>query len=159
MFIYKASNKINGKIYIGQTTVSIKKRWIDHCKPSRGKVSAISNAIQKHGRENFTIEEIDGANSLSELNYLEKYYICKFNSLSPSGYNLQIGGNNTVLSKEYIINRSKPIVDITTGNIYKNIYEAAKKFNKKPDNILDNVRNKTAICANRSFKYRFQAFK
>lgn len=92
MLIYKITNKINGKEYVGQTTRSLKERWWEHLKPSRSKKSALTLAIQKYGKENFIIEEIDGANSLSELNYLEKHYIYMYKSLTPNGYNLLSGG-------------------------------------------------------------------
>lgn len=85
MLIYKITNKINGKVYIGQTIRSLKKRFNEHC---NNKKSTISKAIQKYGKENFTIEEIDGANNQSELNYKEWLLIYKFNSLTPNGYNI-----------------------------------------------------------------------
>jgi group I intron endonuclease len=92
MFIYKITNKINKKYYIGQTICSLQKRWREHC--SSNKCTALSRAIKKYGKENFVIEEIDGANNLSELNYKEWLYILKFNSVAPKGYNLKEGGNN-----------------------------------------------------------------
>lgn len=91
MFLYKITNKTNGKIYIGQTRCSIFHRFYQHCMPS-SKSTAIRNAIQKYGKHNFTIEEIGGANSQSELNYLEWFNIIKHNSLAPNGYNLIDGG-------------------------------------------------------------------
>ena len=93
MFIYKITNIVNGKIYVGQTVKNIKYRWSSHSNPSSN-CKAISSAIRKYGKENFTIEEIDGANSLSELNYLEKHYICLYNSLAPNGYNIRKGGGS-----------------------------------------------------------------
>ena len=58
MYIYKITNKINKKIYIGQTTRSIEERWKGHCKPSMTARSLISRAIQKYGKENFIIEHV-----------------------------------------------------------------------------------------------------
>lgn len=98
MIIYRITNKINNKVYIGQTIRDIKIRWQQHCKSNR--CSAISNAIQKYGKENFLVEEIDGANSLSELNYLEQHHIHMHNSLVPNGYNLMTGGRNSSPSSE-----------------------------------------------------------
>lgn len=96
MFIYKITNNINGKVYIGQTTVSIAKRWKGHCKPCMVNRSSLSRSIQKYGKENFKIEEIDGANSQAELNYKEWLYVYKFNSLNRNkGYNIREGGGNT----------------------------------------------------------------
>lgn len=92
MIIYKITNNITGKIYIGQTTKSLNDRWSAHCSSKKG--TAISLTIRKYGKENFTVEEIDGANSLTELNYLEEHYIYMHNSLAPFGYNLMSGGGN-----------------------------------------------------------------
>ena len=87
-------NNVNGKLYIGQTTDILKNRFMDHKKPSNNRHPALFAAMNKHGRENFTIHELDKANSLEELNLLEPYYIDKFNTLAPNGYNLQSGGGN-----------------------------------------------------------------
>lgn len=98
MIIYKVTNTINGKVYIGQTINSLSRRWNGHC-GSRSK-SAISLAIKKYGKENFIIKEIDGANSLTELNYLEEHYIYINNCIAPNGYNLTNGGLNHIRSEE-----------------------------------------------------------
>jgi len=99
MIIYKITNLLSGKIYIGQTIQKMTTRWSRHCSNNRG-TSAISNAINKYGRDNFTIEEIDGANSQSELNYLEKHYICNLNSKFPNGYNIKDGGGQVGRPKQ-----------------------------------------------------------
>lgn len=96
MIIYKVTNNINGKVYIGQTKNTIEKRIKEHS--TRGNL--LFQAIKKYGIENFTIEEIDGANSLSELNYLEQHYIYTNNCIVPTGYNLRIGWNNSTFSLE-----------------------------------------------------------
>ena len=99
MFIYKITNNITKKVYTGQTIRCVDKRWSEHCKKNSGCL-AVYSTIKKHGKGNFTIEEIDGANSQSELNYLEDFYICKFNTLSPNGYNLKRGGKVSGISKD-----------------------------------------------------------
>jgi group I intron endonuclease len=102
MIIYRITCLINGKIYIGQTTGSLSKRWKRHtweCTKNR-KAMAITNAIVKYGEENFTIEEIDEASSLEELNEKEIFYISLHKSLSPIGYNLSSGGGNFKFSDE-----------------------------------------------------------
>lgn len=91
MKIYKITNKINGKCYIGQTIMSTpKKRWTAHC--CRTSKSIISQAIQKYGKENFTFEVIAEASSLEELNEMEKFNIAANRSLAPEGYNIASGG-------------------------------------------------------------------
>lgn len=98
MFIYKITNKLNGKVYIGQTIRAVSIRFSKHCNNSRKTI--ISSAIKKYGKDNFIIEEIDGANSQSELNYKEWLWICKSNSLAPNGYNAVEKSITQTLSRE-----------------------------------------------------------
>jgi len=97
--IYKITNLINNKIYIGQTVRSLQDRFRGHInqaesnKKSKDKM-VLCRAIQKYGKDNFIIEEIDKASSQEELNDLEIYYICKYDSLAKNGkgYNIAKGG-------------------------------------------------------------------
>lgn len=98
--IYKITNLINGKIYIGQTIKSIEHRWNGHCTKSRIKKSAITAAIFKYGVENFIIEQIDSAMTYNELNQKEYDWIIKENCLAPNGYNLRDGGMMGSVSEE-----------------------------------------------------------
>jgi len=100
MFIYKITNLTNAKVYIGQTINSVDKRWKEHCKVSRAKVSSIALAIQKYGKDNFTIEVVYTATSIEELNIKEQQYISEFDSMAPKGYNLTSGGLNYEVSEE-----------------------------------------------------------
>ena len=124
MFLYKITNKINGKIYIGQTINSIGKRWHNHCRKNHG-CSAISNAIRKYSKENFTIEEIGGANSQSELNYRGWLLIHNLNSKAPNGYNLKEGGGSK-------------------GKFHQSVVEKMKK--QRNTEIYKNKQSKKAIC-------------
>lgn len=98
--IYKITNSINGKIYIGQTAVSIEQRFNGHkialeaYKEDKYKhKSHLYNAMSVYGFENFYIEQIDSADSPEELNELEKYYIENLNTRDDSiGYNIAPGG-------------------------------------------------------------------
>jgi group I intron endonuclease len=99
MIIYLITNKVNGKQYVGQTMRKLSQRWTEHNSSKKGCV-VLSNAIKKYGRDGFTIEEIDKASSLEELNEKEKYFINKYNTLSPNGYNLSTGGNAPIFSEE-----------------------------------------------------------
>ncbi len=76
--IYKITNIINGKIYIGQTTATLESRFYSHCQFNRNKDnSVIFKAIKKYGKENFKIEKIDCAYSEDELNKKEINYFTK----------------------------------------------------------------------------------
>lgn len=90
MIIYKITNRVNSKIYIGVTTRSLEKRWRDHCKDAKyNKPHHLSRAIRKHGEENFIIEQIDTASDIKELINKEAEYIKQFKSWDRNiGYNL-----------------------------------------------------------------------
>lgn len=92
MIIYKITNNVNGKIYIGQTIRTLEERFTEH---KRNKKSLISKAFKKYGIENFTIEQIDTAESIDELNELEFKYIREYDCITPNGYNQCEGGGNT----------------------------------------------------------------
>lgn len=105
MIIYKLTNKINNKIYIGQTIQSFDDRMRGHLYDAMYRKntsdSRLANAIRKYGFDNFEKEIIDQAETIEELNYLEEYYIEKFNACDRDiGYNIKYGGNNFKLSDE-----------------------------------------------------------
>lgn len=92
MIIYKATNKINQKTYIGQTTRSIKERIQEHIQ----RESTIGLAIQKYGIINFSIAKLDEAKDKEDLNKKEIYWINYYNCKAPNGYNLTGGGEGTI---------------------------------------------------------------
>lgn len=96
MYIYKITNLINNKIYIGQTIHSIEKRFNRHIIDSKNKNTRIARAIKKYGADNFAITIIDTAYSQQELNEKEIFWIKFFNSTDISiGYNITFGGDDT----------------------------------------------------------------
>lgn len=103
MIIYKSTNKITGKIYIGQTTKSLEQRIKGHLNESKiDKNRPFLSSINKYGIDNFTFEEIDFTNNLDDLNDKEIYWIDFYQSISPNGYNVTGGGqgNKTIGTKE-----------------------------------------------------------
>lgn len=93
--IYKITNDINGKIYIGQS-INIEKRikehfWKAECQKDVSYNSILHLAIRKYGKENFSWEILEEC-SVENIDEKEKYYIKKFNSISPNGYNILEGG-------------------------------------------------------------------
>ena len=72
MFIYKVTNKINGKFYIGLTKRDIQRRLKEHMYNGD---TGLSAPIKKYGLENFVIETIDTAKSFKELEQKEMKYI------------------------------------------------------------------------------------
>lgn len=99
--IYIIKNKINDKVYVGQTSVSLKLRFQNHLSAARkGKDYVIGKAIRKYGEKNFYIELLEEC-SIEELNEREKYWISFFKSTNNKfGYNMSAGGNVTRTSRE-----------------------------------------------------------
>lgn len=87
-YIYRTTNLINNKIYIGQ-----KKSDLFLGESYLGSGVKLSSAIQHYGKENFSVDLIDVADSKDELDSKEKEYIKLYNSQDDSiGYNLADGG-------------------------------------------------------------------
>ena len=104
--IYIIKNSVNTKVYIGQTTVDIRRRYLNHLSAARrGKDYIIGKAIRKYGADNFYIELLEEC-PIEQLNEREKYYIKKYKSTNNKfGYNISIGGNAVTKAKELNISQ------------------------------------------------------
>lgn len=122
-YIYKVTNNIDHKIYIGATTKSIEERRKDHLKKSKkGKSYAFQNAIGTYGVDAFKWEQIDTATTTDELAKKEKEYILEYNS-KEEGYNSDGGGGIQKTVYQY---------DTITGkliNKYSNLTDAGNVIN------------------------------
>jgi len=135
MIIYKSTNLVNNKVYIGQTVRTLEERRKEH---ERHSDIIFDKAIQKHGKHNFEWKIIDTADNIKELNKKEIYWIKFFNSLTPNGYNQCYGGDNTfgyTHKKESKIKMSKTKSKMYTGKnnpFYgkKHTYESRMKMSK-----------------------------
>tara|TARA_R110002050_G_scaffold212773_1_gene348935 strand:- start:20 stop:622 length:603 start_codon:yes stop_codon:yes gene_type:complete len=87
MYIYKTTNLLNTKIYIGlnRSPVSETKNYL-------GSGVAFKKAFKKYGRENFKKEILEECNSITELDNKERYWISYFNATGTNGYNITKGG-------------------------------------------------------------------
>lgn len=93
--IYKITNTINGKTYIGRS-VNILKRFSDHrynFKSNAYPSYALYRAMKKYGIENFKFEIIEKCDE-DELDDREIYWIEQYHSFGDGGYNMTAGGNN-----------------------------------------------------------------
>lgn len=103
-YVYKATDKVTGKIYIGATTKSLESRIQDHIDKAKRAVGYIfQNAIATYGKEAFDWEQIDTASSIDELAEKEKRYISEYNS-KLNGYNIDEGGGFKKSVYKYDIN-------------------------------------------------------
>lgn len=72
--IYKITNTKNGKVYIGQTTHTLRDRWRLHC-ARNSTCSLLKRAILEYGKDAFIMEQVDTAESREELNQKEMAWI------------------------------------------------------------------------------------
>ena len=149
-FIYKITNKVNGKSYIGQTIQSVKERFYQHCatKCSQAVLNmVIHKAITKYGKSNFTIEVIEEVES-ANLNDRERYWIRYYDSYN-NGYNSTEGGQDGIklfknLDIESIVREYK------SG---KSLREIGRLFNVDKQTIKDLlVRNNINLRTTRTYK-------
>ncbi len=130
-YIYLITNKINGKQYIGQTSVSLKERLRGYKKSIRNlkNSTAITNAMRKYGIENFDMVSIAACFDQDGLNEIEILLIASYNTLAPYGYNLEVGGRGRkhhpdTIRKISIANRNpsmeirKKLSIAQTGKVY-----------------------------------------
>ena len=151
--IYKITNLINNKIYIGQS-INIEKRWA--CEKCGNCNDHLTRAFKKYGIDNFNFEIIEECQQ-SELNEKESYYIMLFKSFDEkNGYNMTLGGDANgkytfELSKEkerqrfkrYRENNKEKIKQRNKEKYLKNIDNNRKKaleryYNNQEKRILSN---------------------
>lgn len=127
--IYKVTNLINNKVYIGQTIQDVKARWYRHC--GKSGISQVElnthfkRAILKYGKENFKVETIEDCDS-SLLNEKEKYYISYFDSYS-NGYNSTLGGSDGY--KPYKTNEEENKQIVQLYEVGFSLREIAREYN------------------------------
>lgn len=90
-FIYKITNKVTGKSYIGQTRYTVEFRWRQH--QHKKDNTYFHNSIRKHGIENFIVETLENC-EYKDLNSREIFYIAKYDTFR-NGYNMTLGGDGT----------------------------------------------------------------
>lgn len=112
--VYKITNLVNGKSYIGQTTLKLSKRIAGH---RNSKKATMYKVFKKYGEENLKKEILCCSLNIEYLDWLEEFLIASHNTLQPEGYNLHSGGSSRrgfKLSEETKIRISKRLI----GNKY-----------------------------------------
>lgn len=140
--VYCYTNLINNKKYVGQTN-NLKKRVKQHKDDSFTNYNEarynqlIHQAIRKYGLNNFKIDILEDNIPTELIDEKEKYYINKYNTIAPNGYNLTEGGiaNKTVPVPSKYENDFLNIVKELKGE--KNLKEIAEQFNMSYSYLSD----------------------
>ena len=115
MLIYKITNLINGKVYIGATTMSLRQRMQSHFYTSRREDYPICQVIRKYGEDNFKFQVIEIEPNKEIMHEREKYYIKLYDSMN-NGYNGTSGGSNCEFSDRILKKLSKSQLKRYGGN-------------------------------------------
>ena len=116
--IYKITNKINGKCYIGQSN-DIHRRWKQELAPNAKLNPHLARAFEKYGIDNFEFEIIEECRR-EQLNEREQFYIEIYHSIDPKlGYNKTEGGDGN-LGRHFIMSeeQKEKIRKANTGRKY-----------------------------------------
>lgn len=132
MVIYKTTNLINNKIYIGQDSKNRPNYY--------GSGNLIKRAIQKYGKENFKKEILAWCFDKNHLDFLEKLYIEFFNSKIPNGYNIHSGGTTSLGATSSLEVRKK--ISVGIKEFYKN--NVCHMIGKK---LSEEIRRKQSISS------------
>ncbi len=126
-YIYLITNTINNTQYVGQSKcIDIETRWNSHKKMLKDSIGRyLLAAYHKYGIKNFKFQII--CICFDECcDKLEEYYIKKFNTLAPNGYNLKEGGKSSRLSEETKQLISKRLKERMTDEIRLEMREKQK---------------------------------
>ena len=135
-YIYKITNIINGKSYIGKTNYSIEKRFKEHCKDSQVQSKnkrPLYMAMRKYGVNNFKIELLEETDNPDER---EIFWIKKINTFK-YGYNATIGGDGKSFIDYNLV--------INTYKSKQNQNETAKALNLHPSTVYKILRNSNVV--------------
>lgn len=167
--LYKITNLLNNKVYIGVTNRDPMIRFLEHKRKSS--TSFISKAIQADGIENFSFEVLISNINEKDIDKLECEYIKKYNSLLPNGYNADLGGVKYHKHSDYVKtiisekgkgrNNSRYIADVLMYNKegeflkrFETVTEAAKYLgNKNRNNICYCLNGKQKTAYGYIWKY------
>jgi group I intron endonuclease len=129
-YIYKITNIVNNKCYIGETIQQPRRRWTSHKSAIKrnGGCRALKLAINKYGIENFKFEVLTVCLDKDRLAY-EKIYIKEYNSIVPNGYNILAGGQEGMLGFKHS-EETKRIIALKSKE-YGNRPEVKEKSRQK----------------------------
>ena len=144
--IYIVTNSNNNKVYIGKTIQTLNSRWTKHKSDARnendGNTEIFHKAIRKYGEDTFSISVLEDNIPIKDIPEKERYYIAKYNSQAPNGYNILPGGEDSCGE----VNK-KPVyqLDLVTSQViekFDSVIEASIITDINRTSIGDTARGK-----------------
>lgn len=144
-YIYKITNDVNGKAYVGKTEFDIHKRFREHCHDAfreRCEKRPLYSAMRKYGIEHFRVELVEETDNPEER---EEYWIGQFNTYH-YGYNATVGGDG----KKYIDYDHV----VSTYNDTLSIIDTAKKLGINETTVSSILKKNNVAIRNSSIVIR-----
>ena len=139
--IYKHTNKINGKIYIGQTTQDPERRWQNGISAYQHNEHFI-NSIKKYGWESFEHEILLDNLTKEEMEYWEDYYIEYYDTRNPDkGYNINKGGQSSPFTELWKNQDFRDKISKQQSELMKERLKDPKERERLRQISLDNWKN------------------
>lgn len=135
-YIYKITNQINNKSYIGKTYLTVEQRWKSHIRESRKNNRnhrPLYKAINKYGIQNFLVETL-GEYEEGILEQKESEYIEIFNTYN-NGYNATLGGDGS----RYLTFTDEEVIE--KYQYSRSAVKVAKELNCSSDTVLAILKN------------------
>lgn len=150
--IYIIRNTVNDKVYIGQTTYSLKERFCAHMKPSTSKRKPgykLYNAMNKYGKDKFYCETIETGIPIDQLDEKEIAYIAEYDSFR-NGYNSTPGGDGRLINKlsneEEVLALAKAgkgtkeiakMFSVNQATVIRTLHKLGFYYHTDPDKVLE----------------------
>jgi group I intron endonuclease len=166
MFVYLITNKVNGKVYVGQTTYADPdKRWSVHkalAKNGSDGCPKLLRAMRKHGIDSFTFEVLVSTSTQEDLDKFEIEFIEKYNSIK-TGYNVKEGGSrgkhsDETKAKMSATRRANPdlcktrLGDTASEETRKKMSETHKRIGNRPPAPTEEAQAKATAARHAKFK-------
>ena len=168
--IYRFKNTLNGKVYIGQTVVPVRKRLIQHMTFSRPWTKChktyFHKALNKYGLINFKFDVIEICASQEELDLREKYWISYYKSNNRNfGYNIECGGKDgrkgIALTNEHknklllanIGKKHKPETIKKREDAMKSLWNNKQFYNNHIETIRNNFSERWKSACKKVYQY------
>ena len=144
MYIYKITNIVTGKVYIGRTTRTVKQRYREHCVAAlKGDPRHLYCSMRKYGLENFRVETIDVAETIEELSQKEAYWTAYYQSYA-EGYNMTRAGDSNPMECEK--SRQQHDIRMRDPMVRAQISESMKRY-KSQNPVSKETRAKLSAAA------------